>query len=604
MPDSDGDRALATTLNIESYSDALVVLGTAGILMPIVRRLGVNPVVGFLAAGAALGPLGLGSFVQSFPGLFWVTITNSANVSGIAEFGVVFLLFLIGLEMTFERLNGMRRAILGLGGSQWLLTAVGLGGILYALGVDAAAAVVVAACLALSSTAIVIEILSNQARMSTGSGRASFAILLAQDLAAIPLLILIAMLGVEGAALAQTIGLAFLKAALALGAIVLFGRVLLRPMFRLVAGANSPELFIAAILFVIVATGVVAAEAGLSMALGAFVAGLVLAETEFRRGIEALVKPFKGLLLGVFFFTVGMMIDVRAIVSAPMAILGAVAALLFLKAAITAAVLAAAGQPRSVVIETALLLAPGGELGVVGIGAAQAANIINAEAASRALLVIVLSMALTPLLGYVGRKVVMALTPAAEPDPETAIAPPRETRHAIVVGHGRVGRVVCDLLERHKVPYLAVDSDARAVALDRRRGQAVYFGDATDPAFLELCNLKEAAAVVVTIHTSGAIERLAAAVRSTRPDIPIISRARDAAHASRLYRLGVTDAVPETIEASLQLSEAALAGIGVPMGHVIASIHEKRDEFRAELQAAAREAGQETTRAVRAKSSG
>jgi CPA2 family monovalent cation:H+ antiporter-2 len=593
---------LASQLNIEVYSDALVVLGTAGILMPVARRLGVSPVVGFLAAGALLGPLGLGSFVHTVPSLFWISVTNASRVAGIAEFGVVFLLFLIGIEMTFERLASLRRAILTLGGAQWLLASLALGGVLRLLGLEPAAAVVLAGCLALSSTAIVIEILSSQGRMATGTGRNSFAILLAQDLAAIPLLILIAMLGAGGTALAQTIGIAFAKAVLALGLIVLFGRLLLRPLFRLVAEAQSSELFIAAILFVIVATGVIAALADLSMALGAFVAGLLLAETEYRKNIEAIVKPFKGLLLGIFFFTVGMMIDVRTILSAPGLVLGGVAALLAIKAAITAAILAAARQPRATTLEASLLLAPGGELGVVGITAAQAAGVLENGVAALALLVVVLSMALTPLLGLVGRLTAPPPSPAA--DVAAQAKPPHETRHALVVGHGRVGRVVCDMLERHKIPYIATDSDARSVALDRKRGRTVYFGDATDKAFLDLCNLSEAAAVIITIHTPSAIEKLVATIRATWPDLPIVARARDAAHASRLYKLGVTDAVPETIEASLQLSEAALVGIGVPIGLVIASIHEKRDDFRIELQAAAREAGRMATRAVKAKADG
>ncbi len=595
---------LAAAINIEAYSDALVVLGTAGILMPVVRRLGVSPVVGFLVAGAVLGPLGLGSFVKQIPLLFWVTITNASNVSGIAEFGVIFLLFLIGLEMTFERLSAMRRAIFVLGGSQWLLATAAITLAALAMGYAPAASIVLGACLALSSTAIVIEILSTQGRMSTATGRAAFAILLAQDLATIPLLIFVAMLGAGadalGQTLGQTIGLAFVHAAAALGIIVVFGRVLLRPLFRLVAEAQSIELFIAAILFVIVATGVVAAMAGLSMALGAFVAGLLLAETEYRKNIEAIMKPFKGLLLGVFFFTVGMLIDVRAVLASPGIVIGAVLGLILLKAVIGGGVLAMARQSRAVTIEAALLTAPAGELSVVGIGAAQAAGALDTATGSLALLVVVISMALTPLLGQAGRRVVALVSPPAPPDPESLVKPKRETRHALVVGYGRVGRVVCDMLERHKIPYIATDSDARSVAFERRAGRQVYFGDGTDKAFLELCNLPEAAAVIITIHTPSAIERLVAAVREIHPDIPIISRARDADHASRLYRMGVTDAVPETIEASLQLSEAALAGIGVPMGLVIASIHEKRDAFRADLQAAARAAGTIETRAVRA----
>ena len=310
-------------INIHVYSDALVLLGTAGIIIPLVRRFGLNPVLGYLGAGAILGPLGLGSFIGSFPFLYWFTVVDARNVSGFADLGIVFLLFLIGMELSYERLKAMRRLIFGLGGSQIVLSAAVIGGIAALAGSKPPVALILGACLALSSTAIVVELLSRQGRLNTSAGRASFATLLAQDLAVAPLLLFISIFGTgEAGSVVATLLLALTNAAIALGVIVVVGRVVMRPLFRLVASAGMSELFVATTLFVIVATGVAAAVAGFSMALGAFVAGLLLAETEFRKAIETAIDPFKGLLLGLFFFTVGMNIDFRELARDPVWLIG------------------------------------------------------------------------------------------------------------------------------------------------------------------------------------------------------------------------------------------------------------------------------------------
>ena len=294
---------MTASINIPVYSDALVVLGTAGIIVPLAKRWGLNPVLGYFAAGALLGPLGLGTFVGEMPLLYWFTVVDAKNVSGIADLGVVFLLFLIGLELSYDRLMAMRRLVFGLGGLQIVLSTLLIASVAVWSGERAPAAIIIGACLALSSTAIVLEVLSGEGRLKTTAGRASFAVLLAQDLAVIPILMFISILGADSeASVAANIARALFEAAFAVTLIVMVGRLFLRPLFRLVANARSTELFIAALLFVIVSTGFVAAVAGMSMALGAFLAGLLLAETEYRKAIEATIEPFKGLLLGLFFF--------------------------------------------------------------------------------------------------------------------------------------------------------------------------------------------------------------------------------------------------------------------------------------------------------------
>ena len=593
---------MASTINVAAYSDALVVLGTAGIVVPIVSRLGFSPVLGYLGAGALLGPLGLGSLINSFPVLFWFTVGDAKDVAGIAELGIVFLLFLIGLELSLHRLLTMRRLVFGLGGLQVLITTALLAGAATYVGWNLSEALILGASLSLSSTAIVLELLSRQGRLTSNVGRSSFAVLLLQDLAVIPILMFISILATgAGDSVLLNLGRALLQAAVALGVIIVFGRLLLQPLFRMVAATRSRDLFIATVLFVIIAAGVIANQAGLSMALGAFVAGLLLAETAYRKAIEATIEPFKALLLGIFFFTVGMDIDVRELLREPLLLAAAVVGLIAVKSLLITGLARLFRLSWPVAVEMGLLLGPGGEFAFVGIGAAAELGLIDTRLASFALAVTSVTMAVTPPLSIAGRRFASRLRAAGPVSTELTARPSAAGKQAIVVGYGRVGKVVCALLKEHGIAFIAADSDAHRVTHDRRDGHNVYYGDAADPEFLEICGLASAAGVIITIHDHDLIDEVVEHVRAMRPDILIVSRARDANHARHLYRLGATDAVPETVEASLQLSEAALVGLGVQAGPAIASIHEKRDEIRRTLQQAAREAGLERSHAVKPK---
>jgi CPA2 family monovalent cation:H+ antiporter-2 len=593
---------VASTINVAAYSDALVVLGTAGIVVPIVSRLGFSPVLGYLGAGALLGPLGLGSLINSFPVLFWFTVGDAKDVAGIAELGIVFLLFLIGLELSLHRLLTMRRLVFGLGGLQVLITTALLAGAATYVGWNLSEALILGASLSLSSTAIVLELLSRQGRLTSNVGRSSFAVLLLQDLAVIPILMFISILAAgAGGSVLLSLGRALLQAALALGVIIVFGRLLLQPLFRMVAATRSRDLFIATVLFVIIAAGVIANQAGLSMALGAFVAGLLLAETAYRKAIEATIEPFKALLLGIFFFTVGMDVDVRELLREPLLLAAAVVGLIAVKSLLITGLARLFRLSWPVAVEMGLLLGPGGEFAFVGIGAAAELGLIDTRLASFALAVTSVTMAVTPLLSVAGRRFASRLRAAGPVSTELTARPSAGGKQAIVVGYGRVGKVVCALLKEHGIAFIAADSDAHRVTHDRRDGHNVYYGDAADPEFLEICGLASAAGVIITIHDHDLIDEVVEHVRAMRPDILIVSRARDANHARHLYQLGATDAVPETVEASLQLSEAALVGLGVQAGPAIASIHEKRDEIRRTLQQAAREAGLERSHAVKPK---
>ena len=588
---------MAGTGDIGALKDALVVLGAASIVVPLGRRLNINPVIAFLAAGVALGPNGLGAFTASLPALDVVTIGERESITHIAEFGVVFLLFVIGLELSLARLMTMRRLVFGLGASQVIACTLFVGS-LASLVLPFGTAMVVGAGMALSSTAIVIEVLAGQKRVSSATGRTNFAVLIFQDLAVVPILFLVgALTSPPQGSLVTGLAIAFGQAIATIALIVAAGKFLLRPLFRLVAEPDKPELFIAATLLVALGTGVAASMAGLSMALGAFIAGLLLAETEYRRAIEATIEPFKSLLLGVFFFAVGMSLDLNVIASHPLLVLVALVSLILGKGAVIYAICRLFHLPVSVSLESAFLLAPAGEFAFVVFALAAGGPVLDGEQSALAVAVASLSMATIPFLGQLGRRLGKRFETPASVDPAILEAPPEDkARRAIVVGYGRVGRLVAEMLARHRVSYLAVDADAKAVARWRQETSLVYWGDATNAAFLERCGLAEASALVVTIDGARQIEQIVSTARALRPDLVIVARSRDADHASKLYALGVTDAVPETIEASLQLSEAALAGLGVPAGPVIASIHERRDEFRHELQ----ELAGRPTRAVKA----
>lgn len=570
----------------ETWRQPLIFLITAGVVVPLFRRLRVSPVLGFLVAGAILGPFGVGRLAETHPFFGTISIGGGAGAAQLAELGVVFLLFMIGLELSWDRLMRMRRLVFGLGAAQVVATTA-----LLTLQVGAwldlgpGRALLCAAALSMSSTAIVLSVLSERKRLNRAAGRAAFSVLLFQDLMVAPLLFMVPLLDAKSGPIAGAqLFWTWAPAVVALFALVAGGRLLLRPLFQLVAAAGSTELFMAACLLVVVGASVASASAGLSMGLGAFIAGLLLAETEFRREIEVTIAPFQGLLLGLFFLSTGAHLDFARVVEAPLVILGFALGLVVIKASVLYLLARAFRLAAPVAREMALLLAPGGEFAFLMIGAAMAARIITDKDGGDLLLVVTLTMAAIPFLGALGARA--AKSPAKDEAEFAHLAPAASIadQRVVIVGYGRVGRLVSDMLKRHDIPFVAVDGSPQLVAKARADGVEVYWGDATRPEFLERVGLAGARALVVTMDAPPAVEKVVTLAHAARPELTIVARARDAVHATHLYELGVTDAIPETIEASLQLAEAVLVDIGVPMGFVIASIHEKRDEYRKFLQ--------------------
>ena len=578
---------MASPVHPSDFKEALIILGAAGVVVPLFYRLRLSPVLGFMAVGMAVGPSGLGALARDVPWLSAVTITDASSIGLVAELGVVMLLFMIGLELSLERLLLMRRLVFGLGSLQVVLCTAALVAAALALGQPPAAATVLGVALAMSSTAIVVQVLSDEKRMASAVGRTSVAVLLLQDLAVVPVLFGVGVLE-AGPAEAGVAAFFFAigKAALAILAVIALGRLTLRPLFRSVARTRSPELFMAACLLVVIATGVATAAAGLSMTMGALIAGLLLAETEYRRQIEVTIEPFKGLLLGVFLVSIGMGLDLARIAAQPLLVLGAAAALVGGKLAIIACLARAFRLPWTTGVRAGLLLGPGGEFTFVILAPAAALGLVSPEAAGFAVILAALTMAAIPLLSTLGGRLAPRRAARAAVDP-AVLPPPEAGPRVVVAGFGRVGQTVASMLEVHRVPYLALDSDADEVARQRKKGKPVYYGDVTNPALVRHLHLDTARALVVTMNDRDAVDDLVAAARRERQDLLIVARARDAAHAAHLYGVGATDAVPETIEASLQLAEAVLVDVGIPMGPVIASIHEKRAEFQRQVRAQA-----------------
>jgi monovalent cation:H+ antiporter-2, CPA2 family len=578
---------MAGAIDIAAFKEPIVILTAAAVIVPLFHRLKISPVLGFILCGVILGPSGLGGLVVSAPWLHAFTIQDRASIATMADFGIVFLMFAIGLELSFERLNLMRKAVFGLGSAQMGISALAIFAVCYfALGTTGTAAAVIGLALSLSSTAVVMQTLAEQKRLTTTAGRGAFAVLLFQDLAVVPILFAVSMLapdrmGLGVAGLMQSL----FVAVLAIGSAIIIGRIILRPLMRQAARTRSPEIFMAACLLVLIATSLGAASAGLSMTLGAFLAGLLLAETEYRREVEATIQPFKGLLLGVFLVSVGMSVDIGKVLERPLAIGLSVIGLIALKALIVGFAGPFFGIKRPGATKAGLLLGPGGEFAFVVLGLAMAFKVIAKEQADFALLVTAITMCTIPFLARWG--VGASTKDIRQSDVvETALAAASardEQNHVIVAGYGRVGVVIVDLLEQQKIPYIAVDADIDRVRRARSLGRRVYYGDAARGEFLRACGIDHAKALVVTMDGGASVDEVVIAARLERATLPIVARARDGDHAAHLYSLGVAEAVPETLEASLQVGEALLVEAGVPMGNILVAIHDKRAAMREAL---------------------
>ena len=559
-----------------ALSDTLTILGAAGIVIPAFARLKISPIIGFILVGILAGPFGLGQFVDRYPWLEAITISDPLAMQPFANFGIVLLLFAIGLELSFRRLVTMRRQVFGIGAAELGFGALLIGGGLILMGNSLPAAIVLGLALAMSSTALVVPL----AGTTSPAGKAAFAMLLFEDLALVPLLFLFASLG--GAAEPGALLTVIWQGALVIAVMLVAGRLLLPPLFAQAARTKSPELFLAVSLLTVILASLATGAVGLSPILGALVAGILIAETEYRNEVEHVTAPLRGLALGVFLITVGMSLNLEALFGNWPTLLLALGLVLLAKIIVTTSLLYMSGSRPGVAAETGLMMASPSETTLILLGAGAAAGVILPQAASFWQAVTAMGMTVTPLLATLGRAAARRVDREASAHVEAGAAAGK----TVIFGFGRVGQMVADMLGAHDKGFLAVEHDIDTVLAAREAGYAVLFGDVARGSMIDKLDLGSADALVLTMDDPVLIIRLARKARAQFPDLPIIARARDTDHAARLYKAGVTDAVPEAMEASLQLSEAVLVDIGVAMGPVIASIHEKRSELRGEIMAA------------------
>ncbi|WP_336970648.1 cation:proton antiporter [Sphingobium aromaticiconvertens] len=577
---------MAGAFDPNSFSDSLVVLGAAGLVIPGFARFRISPVIGFILVGLAVGPAGLGSLVGQYPWLFHVTISNREAIEPFAELGIILLLFSIGLELSFRRLWSMRTQVFGVGAAELLgsgaIIAIGL----YMLGQPTAGAIGLGLALALSSTALVLPMVGTQGAV----GRSAFSMLLFEDLALVPIIFMLGALAPTVAAspegawngMVETL----LRGGITIAVMLVLGRLVLPHIFAQAARTKSPEVFLAASLLVVIVSSLATSIAGLSPIVGALLAGLLIAETDYHGEVEVMTAPFKGLALGVFLITVGMSLDLRVILANWSSLMMAVVGVVLIKTLVTAVLLSISGVRKGVALEVGVLMSSPSETTLIVLSAAAAAQLILPSTAAFWQIVTAIGLTITPLLARVGHDIARRIEMGSGDEP-APITEDNVEPAAVVIGFGRVGRMVCDLLKQHNQRFIAVESDPDAVAEARRNGYPILFGDVSRPEMLDKLRLGHARALILTMDDPVLSVRVTKRVRGWVPDLPIIARARDTDHAAQLYKAGASDAVPETLESSLQLAETALVDLGVAMGPVIASIHQMREDLRMEIKDAA-----------------
>jgi len=549
----------------------LLLLGASVFGVMLFRRFNLPPVLGYLLVGAAIGPHALDLF------------GNLKGAQTLAEFGVVFLMFSIGLEFSLPRLNAMKRIVFGLGGWQVAATMGLIGGVTVLADLRWTAALVIAGALAMSSTAVLIKLLADRGALDSRFGRYVVGVLLFQDLAVVPLLVVIPTLSRPPEEMATLVGLALLKAAVMLGLVLFFGQKLIGRWFHLVARGKSSELFVLNVLLVTLGLAFLTELAGLSLALGAFVAGMLISETEYRHHVEEDIKPFRDVLMGLFFVTVGMQLDMDVVGERWWLVLGILAGLLFVKALIVGLLARAFQASPGDALRAALWLCAGGEFGFVLLAEARQLRLIPSATLQVVLAALVLSMLLAPLIVHYSEKLVlrvvssewllrsMELTKIAAQSFNTQ-------RHAIICGFGRNGQHLARFLAQEGISYIALDLDPDRVRDAAAAGENVVFGDAARKEALVAAGLRRASVVVVTFADLAGAERILAHVQEVRPELPVVVRTDDEARLERLYRAGATEVVPEDLESSLMLASHALMLLGVPARRVLQRIRETRQQ--------------------------
>lgn len=561
---------------VELLTNLLLFFGVAGLAVPLMQRLKLSPVLGYLVSGIIIGPSGLGAFAADYTWLSPLVIQETETVQILGELGIIALLFMIGLELSFRRLKELKKFVLGLGSAQILVTGIVI--TLIAMNFDntVPAALVLGGALALSSTAIVVQLLREKHLFNRPVGVLCFSILLMQDLAVVPILIMATVLASTDTSIGVLIGQSLALAIASVTLIYILGKRLLRPLMRTVSFTKNPEWLTAFMLFVVIACAAMTQTAGLSAALGAFLAGLLIAETEFRHEIELIIDPLKSLLMGLFFLSIGMMIDLRAIADTPVWILSSVIGIFCIKAAILYPLARVFGVEASQAIKASVMLAQPGEFAFLILSVGLASGLVPLENGQFFLLVVAVAMMLSPLLfnlaPYLARKLAGHITSYAPEEEQNQARYPE----VILAGFGRIGYQVGQVLERQQIMYRAIDTEISRVYKWQSQGYPVVYGDARRMEQWRLLRADKARVIIITIDNHVAAAEILKTIRKHWPNIPVLMRAEDTTDMERLYDLGAEYVVPEALESSLQLAGSALNALGLDKVDIDEAINANR----------------------------
>lgn len=553
--------------NIDYLRDILVLLFASVIIVIVFRQLGLSPALGYLVSGAAIGPFGFG------------ILTSTETTKSIAELGIVFLLFAIGLELTFGRLMAMRKYVLGFGSLQVIFTSAAISFIAHKFfGLGLETSIVVGSALSLSSTAIVMQVINEHSEQSTRVGRLSFSILLMQDLAVIPILVLLPLLAKSDTKIADALGGALLDAIIAMGIIFVVGRLFLRPIYRLIAETKNDVLFLSFTLMVILGSAYLSSHMGLSFAFGAFISGLMVAETEYKYRVEEEILSLKSLLLGLFFMTIGMSFDFDLLVKSLPYIVLVSLALIVVKGSIIVALCRIFRFPLAPAIHTGFLLSQGGEFAFVLFVMAVKQDFLEVDISQFLMTVVTFTMALTPLLAALGRKIKSNIyTKEVLHDNKIKREIGDISKHVIVIGFSKVGRIVSYILRKRNVHYVILENNHRVVRIERNNNYNIYYGDAMNVDILRYIGIERSESVIVALEDDFACIKITRFIHENFPNAVVITKSETINNADRFKKVGASFVVSKNLETGLQLSHAALSSIGVNSSEINSALSAFRD---------------------------
>ncbi len=553
--------------NIGYLRDILILLFASVAIVITFKQFGLSPALGYLVAGAAIGPFGFG------------VLTSTETTGSIAELGIVFLLFAIGLELTFGKLIAMRKYVLGFGGLQVILTASAISAICHNLAhLSLESSIIIGSALALSSTAIVLQVIAENGESATRVGRLSFSVLLMQDLAVIPVLVLLPLLSKKDVAILPALGGAFLDAIVAMVIIFAVGRSLLRPIYRLIASSKSEVLFLSFTLIVILGSAYLSDQMGLSFALGAFIAGLMVAETEFKYRVEEEILSLKSLLMGLFFMTIGMSFDFDLLLRSFPYIMAAAFSLIIIKSSIIILLCRIFRFPLAPAIHAGLLLSQGGEFAFVVFVMAVQQHFMENDLSQFLMTTVTFSMALTPMLANLGRKIKARLyTKDVLHDNKIKMEVDELSKHVIVIGFTKVGRIVSYILRKRGMNYVVLENNHRVVHIEKNNGYNIYYGDALNADILRHVGIERADSVIVTMEDEIACIKITRFIHENFPSTVVVTKSETINNADRFHKVGASSVVSKNLETGLQLSKLALSSAGVSAGEVDSALQAFRE---------------------------